>query len=295
MDSFWPLLVGSFDCTTGLATRALSPLFGANGDVRITVVKILGVNASLVVTQALIYQKVVVPGTEWWTGTGTGPKDNHTVAVLGSYLIVLVGFYIFCYTRVLKWYQSLADAMLLRQRRKLPSKPTDNPTFATLIWLFLFLQQQFLVNGMPPLLVATENAFPRLRGLIAILERGSYFAGHGLIAFLYSWYGFEPFQISRGMKIDERIDSLESHWLYYVGFGLPFVVASKYLSYFKNLSIFLACFPFLVILGALLEPQNAFQRKKTQSAPIFSLARAQTEFVIRILGLVGLHKREKTE
>ena len=67
MDSFWPLLVGSFDSTTGLlATRALSPLFGANGDVRITVVKILGVNASLVVTQALIYQKVIVPGTEFW-------------------------------------------------------------------------------------------------------------------------------------------------------------------------------------------------------------------------------------
>ena len=83
-----------------------------------------------------------------------------------------------------------------------------------------------------------------------------------LACFLYGWYGFDNHWISSGKTLQERVRELEIHWLYYVGFGLPWVVLSKFVPYFTFYACFLAAFPLLVVRGSQLQHQDGFLTKQ---------------------------------
>ena len=83
-----------------------------------------------------------------------------------------------------------------------------------------------------------------------------------LACFLYGWYGFDNHWISSGKTLQERVRELESHWLYYVGFGLPWVVLSKFVPYFTFYACFLVAFPLLVVRGSQLQHQEGFLTKQ---------------------------------
>ena len=67
-------------------------------------------------------------------------------------------------------------------------------------------------------------------------------------------YGFDPSWISADVDPDERCRIMEKNWTYFVGFGLPYVIILKNSSFFFGYGVFLALFPFCIMLGSVTDP-----------------------------------------
>ena len=291
-----PFAQGVFDSTLALPASAVPALCRCDVEAWDTVGKILLANVVLVLAQAGFVRHVITPAGAWWAGEQPVQSGLLHIAV---WLPGLLFVYIFTYTRVLAWYQNVADA-LFRHSQKLPAatkltRPGDDSLSGLFLWLFLFVEMQVVVNVFP-MLTGSVAGRPELVGLlpaVQLVDQLVYVAGAALSAFLYGWYSFEPFQISQGMRLEQRVAELERHWLYYVGFGLPFVVAGRTLPYFVNLALFLCAFPFLIAQGALLDPHRSYRALKAfplvpgwlvqKPAPVFFFARKLTLFVLRLL------------
>lgn len=60
---------------------------------------------------------------------------------------------------------------------------------------------------------------------------------------LYAMYCFEYKWSLHGWKLDKRINFLEQHLFYFVGFGSPFTLATFFVPNFVSKGIFALLFP----------------------------------------------------
>lgn len=239
---------------------------------------------------------------------------NEVVAVLYTSLW-LVPITILCYVCSMFWYQDLANAtytyLFGAAKSSSLTKSADHALYATLVWLFIFLQVQLLTVLCPlacglldigavvfcrglessSLLSPTITSFIRqlLRQSIMCSSYLLLTTGLIIMCFLYGWYGFDYKWISAGVSPDERFAVMESHWAYFIGFGLPYVVLLKTTSFFFGFGFFLACFPLSIMLGTMSDydgPYNTYFKKSDSAAgavALFGPARQLTERTINFI------------
>ncbi|CAB3403138.1 unnamed protein product [Caenorhabditis bovis] len=131
------------------------------------------------------------------------------------------------------WFSDVSNACLRRLNYP-PPQPLDIRVSAadsvvSVILGFVFLIQGLLMEWIPVPLLSTVASFVH-------------------VCLLNSMYCFEYFWSSRSVKFKSRINSIESRWTYFVGFGTPISLASSLSgSVVVNGCVFAMLFPFFII------------------------------------------------
>jgi hypothetical protein len=78
---------------------------------------------------------------------------------------------------------------------------------------------------------------------------------------------------------------MERHYAYFIGFGFPYVILIKVTNFFIGYGLFLAAFPFMIILGGICDYKAPYQEQLVQplpkNLPIFKAAQSWTLFVLK--------------
>lgn len=229
--------------------------------------------------------------TDSLSGGDSSPSSITSMSVWSFYhLLWVLPIWALCYVVSLGCYQSIADEVYrLRQKeqsdleaegvrggeRGLSSSPPrgvkrtiSGTIYATLVWaLMLLLTRVF--DLLVPLLLAHLSQLlslsiallpPSLHHLAsALLLHPLYLAsvlsrllGFVLMSVVYGWYGFDMAWISEGLEPDDRFRRVEEHWVYFMGFGLPYVLLLRLpgLSFFLAYGLYLMAYPFTIMLGS---------------------------------------------
>lgn len=111
---------------------------------------------------------------------------------------------------------------------------------------------------------------------VTIVVSAIKFAGLVVMCLLYGWYGFDPRWIAAGLDVNQRFTILEKHWAYFVGFGIPYVLLVRNTTFFWGYGVFLAVFPFCILLGALSDYTKPYteNREADMPLPFFQLAKS---------------------
>jgi hypothetical protein len=85
---------------------------------------------------------------------------------------------------------------------------------------------------------------------------------------------------------DSRFGIIEKHWCYFLGFGAPYTLLNKTTSLFVGYGLFLALFPFCIMLGGMSDYTAPYKAQQTTVPPlrIFWLAQRWTLSILRIAG-----------
>ena len=111
------------------------------------------------------------------------------------------------------------------------------------------------------------------------------------LSFIYScWlsslYCFEYSWINTGLPFGRRLDAFESHWAYFLGFGLPFTAATFFLPFLIGSAVYALVFPVYVIVATAATPVPSpalLFGTGTSRLPICSPAREITNALTRSL------------
>ena len=90
---------------------------------------------------------------------------------------------------------------------------------------------------------------------------------------------------------------MESHWAYFVGFGFPYVMLSRNTTYFVGYGIFLALFPFCIMLGCILDCNEPYKKTNQKLKPlaIYKPAKIWTLNVLYWFGKKAVAQKEKKQ
>lgn len=133
-----------------------------------------------------------------------------------------------------------------------------------------------------------DMIFSTVMQLVLVLEIGVIALGPGPcrhVALVYSaWqfslYCFEYTWINRGWTLNERIAYFESHWIYFLGFGLPYAWLILQLEFFTGAALTQLLFPVFVLTAV-----NAVPVRSTAitRVPICREARWVTNKLVKLL------------
>jgi hypothetical protein len=215
------------------------------------------------------------------------------------HLLWLLPIWGLCYVVSLGCYQSIADEvhrlqqkeLLHNQRESRSSKSSataDAPpvgvkrsisgsVYAVLVWLLMFMQMRVFDLMLPVLLsqsalfvdtalnsLSLPSAALQLATLafvkpLILASQGCRLFGLVLGSIVYGWYGFDLCWIAKGQDPERRFRSVEDNWMYFCGFGLPYVLLLRSTSFFLGYGLYLILFPFTLMLGAESDWQRAPQ------------------------------------
>ena len=260
-----------------------------------TTFKIIGANCVLLFGSLILFHKAITPGLSYLSGSNAlNEQDSKAISeIIGAifYALFVVPIYLLCYSTSMVWYQALADEMF-RSKKKAPApglKAVVDGTYATVVWLCLFVQLQ-LLNTVLPLLLAQLHSFldlviagssplagattaalpsstaasavrlleillPHLKTAVLLCVSNasnlSRALGWLLMSVLYGWYAFDTHRIADNVDPDSRFKIMEKHWAYFAGFGLPYTLLVKGTGFFVGYGGYLALFPFCIMLGGI--------------------------------------------
>lgn len=261
--------------------------------------QILATNAVLLLGSIYFFERGVSPLLGYMKNN-LGPESeigyaDKVVYVLyqALWLLPICGL---CYGCSMVWYQDLADSTY-RYLKGMPkatalTKSVGHALYGTLVWLSAFIQVKLLAAVLPMLFSYMSDAVevfflgwttsaangtassPFLTSVamgikhslhmwIRTASIGSRYTGLALLCLMYGWYGFDPKWIASGLDPDERFGILEKHWAYFIGFGFPYVLLMENTSFFVGYGVFLAMFPFCIMLGSVCDytaPYAEFSR-----------------------------------
>ena len=269
-----------------------------NKDIAWISLQILGANCFLLLGSIFLFNKGLNPALRYIKSSLMPEEisadhvfsDEITWSIYSSFWLLPICA--LCYGCSIMWYQELADKTFeyLKQVPKKSStveKSIGNALYGTLVWFFVFFQVQLLTLLSPfifnQLACALEVFFLGLTNvelfrvaqpLLSVLQQSilsivyacSYLIqGIGLfiMCMLYGWYGFDYKWMANGVSPDERFSIMEKHWAYFVGFGFPYMVLLRSCSFFLGYGIFLATFPFSIMLGAMLSYSQPYKKYAT--------------------------------
>lgn len=304
--------------------------------------QILGTNTALLLGSIYFYEKGIGPLLGYINtnvvNSGDIAQGNYNDQLLrvlyqSLWLLPICGL---CYGCSMIWYQDLADSTF-RYLKGVPkttplTKSVGHALYGTLVWVSAFVQVKLLAAIAPLVFaqlaaavelfflgwtstsagsgasssLATSIALGLKAGLLSwirLASFGSRFLGLAFLCLMYGWYGFDPKWIASGMDPDERFGILERHWAYFVGFGFPYVLLMENTSFFVGYGVFLALFPFCIMLGSVSEYTDAYAthmpKKSTtldirsNTLPIFKAAQNWTLLAIRYIDKQSYDSRKK--
>ena len=298
LDLLYIALYGFID---SISFHKTIPLLVNNFEVLTCVGKILGANLLLLVGSNLMFENLIHPSIAYYSQNGLGNMTNITISTIFQ-VMWLVPMYVICYGCSTLWYQDLSNLIDSSRSKKTKVDPKNNSAaqkvYANLIWLFTFIEFQLLFNAIPGLcstLVAwfCGNKTTFMSIILHSLSNSSHIIGIIVQSYLYGWYSFDPHWLSLGLEPDTRFSILESKFIYFIGFGAPYSLLMKSTSFFVGYGIFLALFPFSIILGSLSDcelPYRQFKSLKT-SGQILKLPKIVTKRMLQLLNAPKAKKR----
>lgn len=284
-----------YGLSDSLSFHRTLPTLVNNREAFLLVLQILGANGLLILGSVFLFQRGILPMVDvLGESTFDWYDQNHYNSLLwllyqSLWLIPICGL---CYGCSTVWYQSLADAITKTQKngdkaaKKKEStsnalKPVEYTLYATISWLFVFIQVQLLTNYVPNSFAGAEFVVNKIfavgdspgvasdvlanlirggfLGIFAVLKYASLACGLTLMAALYGWYAFDPKWIADQVAPDQRFAIMESRLAYFIGFGFPYVLLNKGTSFFVGFGGFMMLFPFCIILGTVTDFDKPFR------------------------------------
>lgn len=312
---------GLFDA---ISVHKTIPILVNNQDILMTVVKIFGANAALILGSVGLFNKGILPLVNVINEKAFDIHDQthyDSMLWLIYQALWLVPICVLCYICCLAWYQELADAIHKKYTAKNEddkkgskhlssiTKSLEYVLYATLAWLFVYIQVQLLMAIIPTLTHWCEDIVefliphdPEHMALLRAFRHGikytffiltrtlkwiSLVMGLGLMSVLYAWYAFDPKWIAHQINPDERFAMIEKHLAYFLGFGVPSVLLLKTTSFFVGFGGFLMLFPFWIILGSITEFASHYEARgiePVQRYRIFKLSQVWTLKALKFFG-----------
>lgn len=312
-----------------ISVHKIFPLLVNNKEIAYLTFQIFGANFVLLVGSVTLYNEAILPGLSRLRNSIV--FDLNNVALQSNnknyfgeiaatkilfFTLFVVPAYILCYSCSVVWYQNLAECI---HKTKKISKTTPlvktvvDGTYATIAWMFLFLQVQLLATLIPLLLssalskeVDATSAPERILNMIFRTPGLSWYQGltqvmHILIScgiivsrtmgllllsIMYGWYGFDPHWIAAGIDPDTRFGKIEKHWAYFLGFGAPYLILVKSTSFFVGYGWFLALFPFCIMLGGTCDYTAPYKSLAVSPAPL-RVAKCAQVWTLSALKMIG--------
>jgi hypothetical protein len=194
------------------------------------------------------------------------------------HLLWIFPVWVLCYSCSAFWYQEIAD-LTYRISRGTPSSGNAkskiaNALYCLIVWVFIVLQTilfdrvipsicDFISLIMEPVLTNLFGSFitnMTLEVPLYSLKLLSHIFGMILMSITYGWYGFDLTWISDGLDPNQRYALIETYWLYFLGFGAPYVVLMKSTSFFVGYGIYLLLYPFIVMLGSVSDFETVYKK-----------------------------------
>ncbi|CAG0922042.1 unnamed protein product [Notodromas monacha] len=192
-------------------------------------------NGGIFLLSLLVWGSVLLPVLERISPSPVAWR--YLYPVLNSLFSVMWIIPLFLISRIINflWFQAskLPETGKSRTHGRVPRVHPFGKLIADVL-LSVFIQFLFLVQS----LIVTSLPIVWVGNLLGLLHR----------SFLYSLYAFEYKWFSLGWALDRRLEEIELHWPYFVGFGLPMsVLTSFHDSYFVSGCLFSVFFPILII------------------------------------------------
>ncbi|KAI8970116.1 etoposide-induced protein 2.4-domain-containing protein [Mycotypha africana] len=146
-----------------------------------------------------------------------------------------------------KFYSKVAEKAYQIQAQSVKSNPTAGPAAAastatvssfasTILTIILYISLGVSANLLAQV--------PRFGLLLSFLMN----------CFVMSYYCFEYQWIYKNWNIEKRLSYMESHWAYFLGFGLPGTVITFFLSFLRSSAVFALIYPSFIIMSMLAAP-----------------------------------------
>lgn len=210
-------------------------------------------NAVLVCGVVVVYFKGIVPMSAYLS-TSSAVNELSYHLVHGVWLLPVC---LYCHFSAPSRYQVLADHVLThiyqsRSQTRSFEKYVSEGSYGFVAWLCVFVQVQLFGAILPLILTYICAPFAKVAIVSMFLTdstRALVFLSDFLSCALYAWYCFDFRWTSEGLDPDTRFATIEKHWPYFIGFGLPFVVINKVFSGFWGYAAFMAYFPLAIIIA----------------------------------------------
>ena len=108
---------------------------------------------------------------------------------------------------------------------------------------------------------------------------------------VYGWYGFDLVWIADGQQPEKRFTSVEEHWVYFFGFGLPYFLLSKCTSFFMGYGIYLMIYPFTIMLGAVSDFRQHASKGENQDIVVFHVFQIAQNLSLRTIKSIDKYMR----
>lgn len=126
--------------------------------------------------------------------------------------------------------------------------------------------------------------------------------GFILTSVLYGLYPLEYMMVAQGHDPDQRYGFAEKHWVYFLGFGCPYALATTVAGgYLIGYGIYAVAFPFCIMLGATVDVTRAYKAHNAPalSLPVFRPAQQMANKILRAVHLranptAGTHSSGRT-
>ena len=240
----WKVLLSGI--SDALNFRKIYATFRSSGKIRKKVKESLLLNVVIFAGSILFYHQAMLPTVSFLIGSALG--DIEDGGKLGSFIetSMTAVYYLFwvwpLYALSLLlngfWYQDIAKEAVLYKlqlagadtRRIKPSGQNFIDVLAgecyRLLLGFVYLAQTALLSGLP------------------LIGR---FIGIALVAWLYALYSFEYVWASAGWPVQRRLSYFARHYLYFLGYGLPFAITLFFFPELVRDGVFAALFPLFII------------------------------------------------
>jgi hypothetical protein len=285
-------------------------------------------NGVLLLGSLFLFHRFIVPFTRYLKKEVVHdlPSSVSSIADISVWsfyhILWILPIWVICYLCSLNWYQSIALNSYnlhhgINKKGNAPDvqQTVSNTVYATSVWGFAYCQVLIFDKLMPLLLsniivmikfvlVSLDlSSIPAtlFKGAIEvsilpplyILLRSSQLTGGVLMSIMYGWYGFDMIWGVSNISLSSRYANVESRWLYFLGFGLPYTLMIKFTSFFLGYGLYLLIFPFAIMIST----ASNWEDSSSQSAEtggvsgewggglpplrVFRIPRALTEWVVR--------------
>lgn len=111
----------------------------------------------------------------------------------------------------------------------------------SLEWIFEYIAEQIMTVSLTGIFVIIAMFLPIFPWIGTLLSFIHY-------CWIYAFYCFDFKWNTEGKGLIHRCQIVETHWAYFLGYGLPFTASSFFFSFFTNYAIYSSLFPLFIIL-----------------------------------------------
>lgn len=250
-------------------------------------------NGVLLLGSIFLFHKAVMPLTSFLREeiAESEISDSETLSSIADvsvwsfyHVLWILPIWLLCYACSYGWYQSIALNSYQMQRGTPKDigvqKTVTTGVYATVVWALAFIQIIVFDKVLPLIISSTVQVvlillksvdtplgidfFTSIIGTsvvfpLNLLGLASQVFGICLMGVMYGWYGFDMIWASDGLDPSKRYSILERHWLYFLGFGMPYVVLVKFTSFFVGYGVYLLLFPFTILISAVSSYKEAHE------------------------------------